>query len=120
MIFEIVKQAHIYSLRKLVMEFDIPTPKYKDRPYWERDYLILKRVPAAAINPYVPAGHDKRMLLWSYQISICVKSRSPTPQLPVPQLRSKASRVSICGASNRFPLTLLILISLSSDSYHEI
>lgn len=59
------EKHHIYSLRKLVKHFEIPASKYKDRPYWEHEYLILKRVPAKAIHVLTLAEHDKSMLLWS-------------------------------------------------------
>ncbi|KAL9069398.1 MAG: hypothetical protein Q9161_005563 [Pseudevernia consocians] len=57
------EKPHIYSLRKLVKDFEIPASKYKDRPYWEHEYLILKRVPAKAIHINNLADHDKCMLL---------------------------------------------------------
>ena len=42
-------QPYIYSLRKLVTELEIPAMEYKNRPSWEHEYLIFKRVPVEAI-----------------------------------------------------------------------
>lgn len=59
------EQPYIYSLRRLVAVFDIPASKYKNRPYWEHEYLILKRVPAEAILSCELEEIDECMLTWS-------------------------------------------------------
>lgn len=44
--------SYIFSQQKLVVDIDTPASKYMDRPDWEHEYLILKRVPAEAIDVY--------------------------------------------------------------------
>lgn len=56
------EQLCIYSLRKLVAEFAIPLSKYRNRPFWEHEYLILKRVPVEAIaGVFEPSAFDEGM-----------------------------------------------------------
>ena len=54
------ERPYIYSLQKLVTQFKIPASKFKHRPYWEDEYLILKRVPAKAIiRIFDPKSYDE-------------------------------------------------------------
>ena len=46
----------IYSLRRLVEDFKIPSSKLQYRPYWEDEYLILDHVPIEAIGTIDCAG----------------------------------------------------------------
>lgn len=50
------------SLRILVA-FEIPASKYNKRPYWEHEYLILKRVPAEASRIYELEDFERGILM---------------------------------------------------------
>ncbi len=65
------QQPYIYSLRRLVEEFQIPAFKYINRPYWQHEYLILRRVPMRFMKGYPTDAFDNCTSMLSWDVVSC-------------------------------------------------
>lgn len=65
------EQPYIYSLSKLATEYNIPASKYKNRPVWEHEYLILKCVPAKAIEICELGDFENSKFMWPSRVPDC-------------------------------------------------